>query len=438
MNATPLKKINNKFIDIEDIIEPGEKYSNWISIAKRKLRERELSLLISRSKICNKIIISSINHFSASNKERFKKHKDSVHIELDRMNNENISIYTKQVQNKLTATNSAIMCKCDQEITNYLTKWNGIQRATETFHTFPHYFKQSKKWWDQRKIGLLSNHFWLQMFSLISDFTKEAASDFFCNRFFELQHKYARFLNIVIINNLCEGTMKMGNSPDRLIIPAGSYKIFSKTDKENVFNNNYINAVNNKYLGNKFIRNQILEEIIQKHKMYKNDFQTALLELHYEVDNYGKSEQKQTVETETYYNTSPHNPPHINIPPFINTISNNSSNSCNSSTNMSIESNSPSINYINYSPANNSISSISNTPISNYINYSPANNSVSTNSPSNINTNNYTNYAVANNYNGKIYSVNNCGSIPLPSCQYHGFHNPTKQYQTQATRFKPY
>eukprot|EP01084_Bolivina_argentea_P233760 393640_1 len=150
----------------------------------------------------------------------------------------------------------------------------------------------------------------------------------------------------------------------------------------------------------------------------------------FNISNYGKSEQKQTVETETYYNTSPHNPPHINIPPFINTISNNSSNSCNSSTNMSIESNSPSI---NYSPANNSISSISNTPIINYINYSP-----STNSPSNINTNNYTNYAVANNYNGKIYSVNNCGSIPLPSCQYHGFHNPTKQYQTQATRFKPY
>eukprot|EP00483_Globobulimina_turgida_P009674 UN09693 len=191
-SAKKQRMIKNAIVDADDVkIDAGIKYVNWISIVKCKLREREILLLTRRANICNKIIISSIHSFSLSNTETFEKHKNYVHIRVDRMDEDNLATYQKEIQPKITNNHSYIMCKSDHVMTSHLKKWNGIKRASKDIDNFRQYFQFSKKWWDQRKIDILAVNFWIEIINLIKKFTQSAAEEFFCHRFVDLQNKYS-------------------------------------------------------------------------------------------------------------------------------------------------------------------------------------------------------------------------------------------------------
>lgn len=233
MNDKKVRKrriIKDGIVDIDDIqIEPGFKYSNWIPIVRGKMSEREHILLKKRIEITNKIILSALQKFYAQNKQNQILNKGVQ------------SIFNKKFINGQEPNNIVLSSK--ELIIKQLNAWKGVQRSKKTAKLFRDYFKISKNWWDQKKIELISIHFWVPIIKLINNITKEIGSRFFAqndqndendennsnthtdendNKFQEI---FCEYLNTLIFKEICKGMLKMANSRERLLIPAGVYII---------------------------------------------------------------------------------------------------------------------------------------------------------------------------------------------------------------------
>eukprot|EP01083_Nonionella_stella_P163118 536063_1 len=216
--------IKNGIIDIDDVfIGPGIEYCNWTKIARIKLRQRELILLQKRQESCNQVINSAIQQFTTQCIQRFISHQTrNLHIPVYKMERDNLTIYLQNVQRKVTALNSDIMCRCRRSITNLLTEWEGSKPRKEP-RSFRKYFQCCRRWFDQKKVHMLAAHFCIPIMDIVQEYTETVAAQFCEYQNNRLQHVYSTYMNILIVKCLLEAEIDPSNTRAMWLIPASVY-----------------------------------------------------------------------------------------------------------------------------------------------------------------------------------------------------------------------
>eukprot|EP01084_Bolivina_argentea_P278867 476623_1 len=283
------RTINNPLVNVEDVtIKSGLNYINWISVSKTKLEEREIKLMKLRLHICQNTIMSSIRKFTAENADVFgKQNNPPVNIYVTRMAKENHDAYSSVIDNTI----NNIINTFNESITQQLAIWKGYKPKSK-INTFRDYFKGSRGWFDVRKVHIITKNILIPIAHMINQFAQKAASEFFANCFFRLQKLYATYLYTLILINLVEKTMKLANTRELFIFPAQCYgmvqlQIIEKDVIQYGYNKKVLvlaHTKKNKQFKN--IRKNILESLTQQYNISKLAFQTELLRLHCEVDNY--------------------------------------------------------------------------------------------------------------------------------------------------------
>ena len=77
--------------------------------------------------------------------------------------------YSKYFQGKQI---EKIQTVCLQNIEQRLMKWNGIHKSDICRNTnieFRDYFKVGKNSWDQRKINIMCEHFWIPLITIVKE-----------------------------------------------------------------------------------------------------------------------------------------------------------------------------------------------------------------------------------------------------------------------------
>ena len=230
------------------------------------MSEREHILLQKRREISNKIILHSLQIFYSQN-------------ENNQILNQNIKqIFNNEFIDGQQAKN--IISSAKELIIKQLNAWKGVQRSKKTAKLFRDYFKISKNWWDQKKIEIISIHFWIPIINLIADITNKIGQRFFAqindNTFQEI---FCLYLSTLIFKQICNGMLKMANSRERLLIPAGDYVILYKKHKElPVFvkkllcdNDQIKNCVENGK-GGKCTRDIIIKAMETKYTEYESNY----------------------------------------------------------------------------------------------------------------------------------------------------------------------
>eukprot|EP01084_Bolivina_argentea_P025188 46845_1 len=266
-------------VDVTNVkIKSGLDYINWICVARRKLKEREMSLLQKRLQICENIINNSIHQFTNENMKAFAKPKLKVLIKVKRMQTENFNAFNKMQHESI----NNIKNNCNQLITQQLSNWKGYQpKSKSKFNTFAEYFKECRRWWDVAKMKMIGKHFVVPVSEIINEFTQKAASEFFCNRFFNMQKLYQTYLTELVLINLFEGMIKIPNTRPLYLVPAQTYSSFTIKNSKVVYNASKVRKGKTKT-----IRNETLKLLKEEYNNNKLQFESELLSLHYEVDNY--------------------------------------------------------------------------------------------------------------------------------------------------------
>jgi len=213
-------------------------------------------------------------------------------IQVSRMATVNHSVYRAVVTAKAM---QSVIAECTCFINATLSKWNGVKeskRLKTQILEFRKYFAVSKNWFDQIKLEHMALHFWMPIFSLVETVAGKAAGEFFSHRLYAHQALYGRYLNMLILENLLRGTLKIANSRERLLIPAGAFR----TLKKNVplFKPRPLphgqsptgRRKKGKKATSKETREQILQCVVQTASASKREFQEKLYALHEEVDHY--------------------------------------------------------------------------------------------------------------------------------------------------------
>merc|ERR1712087_262487 len=157
-----------------------------------------------------------------------------------------------------------------------VAQWNGVQRAdrvTKMKRQFRGYFQFAKNWLDQKKTRIMTQHFWLPLFSLIEAFVERASSLFFSERFPGLQRQYCRYLTLLILENLFKATFKLPNTRAMWLVPAGYYAKIAESLR-----------VDLKRSSGK--RKEVLTAVKAQLPICKQQFEQDLLRLHIEVENH--------------------------------------------------------------------------------------------------------------------------------------------------------
>eukprot|EP01084_Bolivina_argentea_P278866 476621_1 len=286
------RTINNPLVTIEDItIESGLDYINWISSAKTKLKEREIKLMKIRFHTCQNTIITSIRQFTSENSQVFSRQiNPPFYIQVNRMQKENYEAYRSIIHK----TKNIIINTFNESITQQLAIWKGYKPRTENIknkiNTFRDYWKRSRGWWDVRKVEIITKNILIPISYMIDQFAQKAASEFFANRFFRLQKLYQTYLYTLIIIAVVEKTMELPNTKEMFIIPAQCYAMIELKNVEKYrCDKKLLTIAPTKTRTNKNaynIRNDILKSLTEQYNISKLAFQTELLRLHCEVDNY--------------------------------------------------------------------------------------------------------------------------------------------------------
>eukprot|EP01084_Bolivina_argentea_P041934 77410_1 len=283
------RTVSNGLVNTDDVtIQPGVDYINWIDICRNKLREREMKILDKKLEIFDESIESSIRQFTIENTKTFDKHKGNVHIKVYRMASENSEAYDS-IKDQNNNMFSNIINNCNQSITQQLLNWKGYkpraQKSKTKIKRFKEYFKACRGWWDLKKMGIITKEFLVPLSSIINEFVTNAASEFFGNRFFHLQKIYRTYLGSMILVNLLESTMKLPNTRALLLIPE---QVYPRISVENSgCKVTYTDCLlDGKHPKLKIIRNTILESLKTQYNNSKSRFESQLLLLHYEIDNY--------------------------------------------------------------------------------------------------------------------------------------------------------
>ena len=158
-----MRTIKNGIVPVDDItIDPGNNFIHWIQPTRDKLSKRESILLQKRIKIIHQIIELSLTQFKTENLSNFQQYNN---IQIDTMHSINTRLFNEYFVNGDKATN--IRLKTEKAITKQLEKWRGVQRSKKVVKAFRDYFKISKNWFDQKKIEIIADNFYLPIIKLM-------------------------------------------------------------------------------------------------------------------------------------------------------------------------------------------------------------------------------------------------------------------------------
>eukprot|EP01084_Bolivina_argentea_P116181 206478_1 len=95
------RTIKNGIVNIDDVlIGPGEGMTNWVKIAKHKLKERERILIQRRLHICVNIIITSIRQFTAQHNSTLQSAGCNTSVRMP-TNKDLYNLYEQEVGHKM-------------------------------------------------------------------------------------------------------------------------------------------------------------------------------------------------------------------------------------------------------------------------------------------------------------------------------------------------
>eukprot|EP01083_Nonionella_stella_P186522 683017_1 len=252
VNKKPRKprEIKNPIVNIDDVsISHGFENMNWIKIAKQKLAVRELRRLHYRQQLMDQLVIDTIQQFTHDNKTTF-----DFSICL--------TIYHREIRQKLLNPQSAIMSLFLQSIGIVLGKWKGYKPKTNDVHSFREYFQHCRCWFDTKKIPIMTTNFWIPSMQLIKEFAKRAAAQLFPNRQGVFQTMFAEYLNVMVLKCVFGGKIKFPNSGIMWLIPSTYFKVFLERYNHHL----RINVT----ISNLVLRRECVEYINSKHDVLKN------------------------------------------------------------------------------------------------------------------------------------------------------------------------
>ena len=121
---------------------------------------------------CKQIIVESLSTFNNQNLKHFQ-HDQTIRVE--RMNQDNYSQYTEYFE--LNDEIDRIVTKCNAMIDEHLMRWNGVQLSSKSRllsesgdRAYPHfrdYFKVAKNTFDQRKLKIVADNFWIALIQIV-------------------------------------------------------------------------------------------------------------------------------------------------------------------------------------------------------------------------------------------------------------------------------
>ena len=131
-------------------------------------QQRELQLILQRQRECCQIIKRSMLQFARQNQKYFIELRGitTVRVQrMDRVNHEAVSKYFNSAfLHKLTES-------CSTSFSGLLDKWKGVTKSrkfksNDDVH-FKRYFQTAKNWFDHSKVDLLSDLYWMPLFTAI-------------------------------------------------------------------------------------------------------------------------------------------------------------------------------------------------------------------------------------------------------------------------------
>eukprot|EP00485_Elphidium_margaritaceum_P007124 CAMPEP_0202709128 /NCGR_PEP_ID=MMETSP1385-20130828/21258_1 /ASSEMBLY_ACC=CAM_ASM_000861 /TAXON_ID=933848 /ORGANISM="Elphidium margaritaceum" /LENGTH=493 /DNA_ID=CAMNT_0049368295 /DNA_START=213 /DNA_END=1694 /DNA_ORIENTATION=+ len=211
------RTIKNGIVNVDDIkIDPGDRYQNWIPEVRKKLGEREGILLAKRMEICHQLVRAALHAFCAQHRHivtRWSNHcMDTIFSAFDAL-----FVGGERV--------GCIAVDCQRKIESHLHCWKGVQRSKKKTSTFREYFRISKNWWDQRKIEITANNFWIPLINVIIQTNNQAVDEVCVGPYSHLLPVLSDYLRTVVLHAFFVGMLKMANSRARLLIPAGVYSL---------------------------------------------------------------------------------------------------------------------------------------------------------------------------------------------------------------------
>ena len=144
--------------------------SDWIPLCRSKLKGRELVLIANRYRKCLDVISLSIDQFARQNTRYFIELRGKTTIRVERMDKINREMMNHYL-NLQTYQHS--IATCSAALDDSLRKWEGVRKSNKFAGnddvTFNVYFRIAKNWFDQCKVTLLSEAYWIPMFAVIED-----------------------------------------------------------------------------------------------------------------------------------------------------------------------------------------------------------------------------------------------------------------------------
>eukprot|EP01084_Bolivina_argentea_P284215 487023_1 len=184
-------KQHNCIIDIDDVNqEPGEGYENWTKIARKKLNEREDKIMSIRVIVLETIINRKCKEFETINSIK-----------------NNATIHNFKV-------NDEIVNECLMKLGLCLELWNGVSltKTKKSLSTFRQYFIAAKKWFDVKKKQIIGPVFWIKLFDILKQFTINCSLIYVNNNYKHLQKLYSDYLLFNIISGIFLGELSGINS----------------------------------------------------------------------------------------------------------------------------------------------------------------------------------------------------------------------------------
>merc|ERR1719229_13501 len=154
---------------IESTISPSSSSrigEQWVAPCRLKLKKRELELIRNRQSAFYRILEHSMDLFRRQNHRYFieLRRMTTVRVQrMDQINHHSVSLY---FDDKFL---SNVTASCSAAFTVMLDRWNGVTKSRKFSANEPvdfhDYYKTAKNWFDQRKVDLLTDLYWIPLFN---------------------------------------------------------------------------------------------------------------------------------------------------------------------------------------------------------------------------------------------------------------------------------
>ena len=147
------------------IRKKDDKRKRWIPMCRTKLRDRELMLIEKRQQKCRDVVTLSIDQFTRQNFRYFLEVRGKKTIRVERMDKVNREMMNHYLNPQ---THQHTIDSCSAALSESLGKWEGVRKSTKFTKkdsvAFNVYFRTAKNWFDQCKVTLLSEVYWIPIF----------------------------------------------------------------------------------------------------------------------------------------------------------------------------------------------------------------------------------------------------------------------------------